>query len=620
MLSGDVTILWPAFGEERLADSIVQQLYQRKMFRITAGYLAVAWVLWQVVGTTCPAFDCGNAFQQSIFWFLIAGLPITLAIAWVNWRTAILVGSGLLAGAAIMFFVMRGPAVEPEQAAVTPTVEIAAPAPESAPVVQEKSIAVLPFVNMSDDREQEYFSDGISEEILNGLAKVDALRVAARTSSFYFKGKDVDLETIAEKLSVAHVLEGSVRKAGDRLRITVQLIKVDDGFHLWSESYDRELTDIFAVQDEIANAVVAALKIKLGVAAGSTLVDIGTTNREAYDWYLRGKDALVTGSLEGFQRAVGYFNQAIELDPDYADAHAYLAFAHILQHPFTLYQQPYRELAPVIKHAYSRALALEPSHSAALCARGYDKMFSQWDWSEAGKLFRAGTRDGKLNDVCLGTYVAWYLLALGQYEEAIALLRGAERTDPLNLELKHQLGAYLGQFAGEWEEGSNHLRAVVEAVPDHVFALTDLIAVHPNAGQLEKAESLLRSESLKRPNTYPYAMWLGVVLDLLRGDIAKAQSVYDEARRIGRSSVDKSPDLWHGLGFAAVSLGHLDEAISWFNRGFEEEALASVVVRPFVTGWATFKQGNGPALMAHPDFQAFLARMNLDDASMAALR
>ena len=154
---------------------------------------------------------------------------------------------------------------------------------------------------------------------------------------------------------------------------------------MWSESYDRELTDIFAVQDEIANAVVAALKIKLGVAAGSTLVDIGTTNREAYDWYLRGKDALVTGSLEGFQRAVGYFNQAIELDPDYADAHAYLAFAHILQHPFTLYQQPYRELAPVIKHAYSRALALEPSHSAALCARGYDKMFSQWDWSEAGE-------------------------------------------------------------------------------------------------------------------------------------------------------------------------------------------------------------------------------------------
>ncbi len=114
-------------------------------------------------------------------------------------------------------------------------------------------------------------------------------------------------------------------------------------------------------------------------------------------------------------------------------------------------------------------------------------------------------------------------------------------------------------------------------------------------------------------------MWLRVVLDVLRGDSAKAQSVYDEARRIGESSVNKSPDLWHGLGFAAASLGHLDEAISWFNRGFEEEALASVVVRPFVTSWSAFKQGHGPALMAHPDFQAFLAKMNLDDASIAAL-
>ena len=458
------------------------------MFRITAGYLAVAWVLWQVVDTTCPTFECSLSFQKSIFWFLVAGLPVTLTVAWVHWKTAILVGVGILAGITVTLLVTRAtsPAPESKTTAITPVTEVTQPAPTPTATVEEKSIAVLPFVNMSDDREQEYFSDGISEEILNGLAKVETLRVAARTSSFFFKGKDADLETIAEKLGVAHVLEGSVRKAGDRLRITAQLIKVDDGFHLWSESYDRELTDIFAVQDEIANAVVDALKIELGVTAGSTLVDIGTTNREAYDWYLRGKDALVTGSLEGFQRGVGYFNRAIELDPDYVDAYAYLAFAHILQHPFTLYQKPYRELAPDIKHAYSRALALEPAHSAALCAKGYDKMFLEWDWSEAGKLFRAGTGEGKVNDVCLGTYVAWYLLALGQYEEAIALLRSAERSDPLNLELKHQLGAYLGQFAGEWEEGSNHLRAVIDAVPDHVFALTDLLSSRQYRRQMEQ--------------------------------------------------------------------------------------------------------------------------------------
>ncbi len=544
--------------------SLIKQLYQRKMFRITAGYLAIAWVLWQVVDTTCPTFDCSQDFQKSIFWFLVAGLPITLAIAWVNWKTAIVAGIGILAGATVMFFVMRGPAIEPETAAVTPPTEVSQPAPVTA---EEKSIAVLPFVNMSDDREQEYFSDGISEEILNALVRVTDLRVAARTSSFYFKGKDVQLSEIGETLNVNHVLQGSVRKSGNKLRITAQLIKIDDGFHLWSDSYDRELTDIFAVQDEIAKAVVDALKIKLGVAAGSTLVNIGTSSREAYDWYLRGKDALLTGTAEGFQRGVEYFNHAIEIDPDYADAHAYLAYAYIQQRPFT----PYRELGPVIKQAYSKALALEPSHSAALCAQGYDEMSSDWNWPEAGKVFQAATRDGKMNDVCFGTYVYYYLAALGQYDKAIVLLRAAEQADPLSLRIKYQLGFYLAIFSSEREEGSSYLRTVLDAAPDHVFALVTLTQTHLHAGQLEKAESpLTQLESLKAPNAYQYAVYLRVELEVLRGDSGKAQSVYDEGRRVAESGLNKSPGLWYTLALAAVVLGHLDEAIPLFNRGFDE--------------------------------------------------
>ena len=597
-----------------MADSIIQQLVHRKMFRITAGYLAVAWVLWQVVDTTCPTFECSLSFQKSIFWFLVAGLPITLAIAWVHWQTAILVGVTFIAGVGVAVLVMRGPATETEPAAVTSPAEVAQPA--AATAEQKKSIAVLPFVNMSDDREQEYFSDGISEEILNGLARVKDLRVAARTSSFYFKGKDVKLSTIAEELNIKHVLEGSVRKAGNKLRITAQLIKIDDGFHLWSDSYDRELTDIFAVQDEIAKAVVNALKVELGVATGSTLVDIGTSSREAYDWYLRGKDAVLTGTAEGFQRGIEYFNHAIEIDDNYADAYAYLAYAHILQNPFA----PYRKLAPAIKRAYSRALALEPSHSEALCAQGYDTIFSAWDWAEAGNVFQAATRDGKVNDVCLGTYVYFYLMALGQYDEGITILRGAEQADPLNLTIKFQLGFYLGLFGGEWEEGISPNRAVLDAAPNHVFGLVNLTQTHLNAGQLEEAESPLRRlESLKAPDAYPYAVSLRVELEVLRGDTGKAKSVYGEGRRVAESGVNKSPHLWFQLGMAAVYLGHLDEGISLFNHSFEEGAFASAWVRSFVTSWPPYTQGHGPALMAHPDFQAFLARMNLDDASIAAL-
>ncbi len=279
-------------------------------------------------------------------------------------------GIGLLAGAAIMFFVTRGPAIESEAAAVAPPVAVTQPATEPVVVVEEKSIAVLPFEDMSAAGDQGYFGDGVAEEILNALVKLPELRVAARTSAFTLRGQSVDV--VGDKLNVNHVLEGSIRKAGDRLRITAQLINVEDGFHLWSESYDRELTDIFVVQDEIAKAVVDALKVELGIAAGSSLIDIGTSNREAYDWHLRGKEALVAGTADGFQRGVEYFSHAIEADDNYADAHAYLAFAHILQHPFT----PYTTLASAIKRAYSRALALEPSHSEALCAKGHDTMFS----------------------------------------------------------------------------------------------------------------------------------------------------------------------------------------------------------------------------------------------------
>ncbi len=201
------------------------------------------------------------------------------------------------------------------------------------------------------------------------------------------------------------------------------------------------------------------------------------------------------------------------------------------------------------------------------------------------------------------------------------MYRGAERIDPLNLWIKYLLGWYLGDFGGEWEESIDYLTAVLDATPDHVFALVTLTQSHLNAGQLEKAESpLTRLERLKAPNAYQYAVLLRVELEVLRGDSGKAQSVYDEGRRVAESGINKSPGLWINLAFAAVSLGHLDEAISLFNRSFEEGSYSIVYVRAFVTSWPPYTQGHGPALMAHPDFQAFLARMNLDDASMAALQ
>ena len=484
----------------------------------------------------------------------------------------------------------------------------------TAPPTAQPAIAVLPFVNMSSDPEQEYFSDGISEEILNGLTKVEDLLVAARTSSFYFKGKDVDLETIAEKLRVNHVLEGSVRKSGDRLRITAQLIKTDDGFRLWSESYDREMTDIFAVQEEIAKAVVDALKVELGVVAGSTLVDIGTSSREAYDWYLRGKDALVAGTAEGYKQGVEYFERAIKLDPNYADAHAHLAFAYIWQHPFTLYG----ELASSIKQAYSRTFELESSHQGAMCAQAYDRMVSDSDWAEAGKLFQAATPEERINNICAAVY-SYFYASLGRFNEGIDILRNAARLDPLNLNIKNDIGFFFG-LIGDWEESIRSNLEVIEVAPDHVFALLQLTEAYIWSRQLGKAESMLRRlEISDDPAAYQFAVLLRVQLEVVRGEIAEAQSIYDEGRRVAESGINVSPALWLHLGFAAGFLGHLDDAIAHFTRAFDSQAQGVMLIRTFVTSWPTFTQGYGPALIAHPDFQVLLAKMNLDDESIAAL-
>ena len=617
-----------------------QELRRRNVFKAGVTYAIVAWLLMQLTDIAAPAMQLPGWTISFITYLLIIGFPLILLFAWafeltpegfkpshhveldesithITGRKFDFAIIGLLL-ITVIFLVLEN-YVWVEEASppvVSTTTRTKTDVMVETPVVTEiKSIAVLPFVNMSADPEQEYFSDGISEEILNGLAHVKDLRVAARTSSFYYKGKDVQLTEIGETLKVNHVLEGSVRKAGDRLRITAQLIKVDDGFHLWSESYDRELTDIFAIQDEIAKAVVDALKIELGVDA-EQLVTFGTTNREAYDWYLRGKDALVAGTAEGFQRGIDYFNYAIEIDPDYADAYAYLAYAYLLQHRHT----SYKELAPAIKQAYSRALELVPSHSEALCVQGYDKIFSDWDWLGAGKVFRAATRDGKVNDVCLGTYVWWYSSSLGKYDEAIALLRGAERVDPLNLEIKFQFGVYLGLFNVDSEEAISPLRAVLDATPNHLFALVNLTHAYLHLGQLDKAESVLtRLESLNAPDAYPFSVDLRVELEVLRGDSGKAQSVYDLGQAVAKSGVNKSPNMWFSLAGAAAYLGYLDESIPLFNRAFEEGAAGIIYIRSWIKSWPSYTQGHGPALMARPDFQAFLKRMNLDDASMAEL-
>jgi len=284
---------------ERESESMWTGLRRRKVVQWGIVYVAGAWGLLQGLAYVSATFDWPRQLQQYTTLALLIGLPIVLVLSWYHGdRGQQRVGGTEFAVLTLLFLIGGGlfwryqstneTPPSAAKAAAKPEPAARPSAPASAP--DEKSIAVLPFVDMSAKKDQEYMSDGIAEELLNLLAKVPDLKVIARTSSFAFKGKDVDIAEIAKRLNVAHVLEGSVRTSGNKLRITAQLIRTTDSTHLWSESYDRDLDDIFAVQDEIANAIVRALQIHL-MGASSSLRDGGTQNVAAYQLYLRALNA-----------------------------------------------------------------------------------------------------------------------------------------------------------------------------------------------------------------------------------------------------------------------------------------------------------------------------------------
>ena len=318
-------------------DNFFAELKRRNVYKVAVAYIVAGWALSQGVAQVFPVFDVPILVIRLIVLLIVIGLPVALLLAWMfeitpqgikrtatadampattqkkkqGWIYVVVIGVLLSIG---LFFLGRytaGDRIPPRNEATT---------------AAAKSIAVLPFVNLSSDKEQDYFSDGLSEELLNQLAQIPQLRVIARTSSFSFKGKEVDVATIAKALNVANVLEGSVRKSANTLRITAQLVRASDSSNLWSQTYDRQMTDVFKVQDEIAGDVVAALKVKL-LPMQQLPQTQRTANPEAYEHYLLGMDISRRDRLEASQQAAVEFQKAITLDPGYANAYALLAIA-----------------------------------------------------------------------------------------------------------------------------------------------------------------------------------------------------------------------------------------------------------------------------------------------------
>jgi serine/threonine protein kinase/tetratricopeptide (TPR) repeat protein len=345
-----------------------------------------------------------------------------------------------------------------------------------APAKVTPSIAVLPFLNLSSDKENEYFSDGLAEEIINALTRVANLRVTARTSAFAFRGSQQDIRQIGETLNVASVLEGSVRKAGNRVRISVQLISVADGNNLWSERFDREMTDVFEIQDEISQSIVGKLKVRLASQTGSGVdhaqplappVKRYTENLEAYNCYLKGRYELYKMTREGLDKSKQLFEDAIRLDPNYALAHDGLAYCWYSE-GFLGFVAP-KEAMPKAKASVRRAIELDESVAEAHATLGVILALYDWDWLGAEReLMRSIELNGS-SPVSRDVYAFYYLRPVGRIDEAISEVQNSLSLDPLSILFRVHLG-FLYYLQHQYDQSIGQFRKVLEMNPQYYLA------------------------------------------------------------------------------------------------------------------------------------------------------
>ena len=449
--------------------SLFYELKRRNVFRVALVYIVAALLLLQVADVVLNNIEAPNWVFQTILLLVALGFPFAVIFAWafeltpeglkkekdVDRSQSITQVTGrkldftiiAVLVLALGYFAYDKFVIDSGQGETLATASTHAEE-SSETDTPEMSIAVLPFVNMSSDPEQEFFSDGISEELLNMLAQFPGLRVAARTSSFQFKGTNQDIAKIADTLNVAHILEGSVRKSGTKLRIMAQLIKADDGFHLWSHSYDRELDDIFAVQDEIARAISDALKVKLaldiavGEAAQPTIVK--AVNTDAYEAYLRGRQLIHRRGRESLEDAVRHLQRSLRLDNDFASAHAQLAIATtlLLNSPGSYGELTLEEVRRKAIPHFERALELEPklvdAHGGlALLTMNSGDLASAIEYAR-----RALELNPSYSDAMNWLYIA--LGDMGEYQEHEATLKRLLVTDPMTIVGRSNYAGWLG--------------------------------------------------------------------------------------------------------------------------------------------------------------------------------
>ncbi len=422
---------------------------------------------------------------------------------------------------------------------------------------------MLPFVNMSADPENEYFCDGLAEELINALTKIERLRVLARTSSFSFKGKQADVREIGQRLNVRTVLEGSVQKAGSRLRITAQLINVADGYHLWSERYDRQIEDLFQIQDEVTLAVVAALKLKLLSSEKASLLKQPTENPEAYQLYLKGRYYWHQRTEEAVKKGVECFEQAIDIDPNYALAYAGLADSYSLLGLSEYSALPPTEAFPKAKQASVKALEIDNTLAEAYVSLAFARMYFDWDFLGAESEYK---RAIELNPsyATAHHFRALNLMAMGQADLAIAEMKKAQTLEPLSLIINTNLGWML-YFARQYDQAIEQYQKTLEMDKNFYPARFRLGQAYLQAGSIEEAvKEFQQAVTLSERKARPLAL-LGFAYGL-SGNRTQAEKMLEELNELSKKRYVSSLEIAR----IYASLGEKDQVFECFNKAVEE--------------------------------------------------
>jgi serine/threonine-protein kinase len=456
------------------------------------------------------------------------------------------------------------------------------------------SIAVLPFANLSADKENEYFSDGLTEEIINVLTKVPGLRVTARTSAFALRGKDLDVREIGARLNVAHILEGSVRKAGNRIRVTAQLVSAADGYHLWSEHYDREMTDVFAIQDEISQAIVDKLRVRL--AEKGPLVKRYTDNLEAYNLYLRGRHWMFRWTGEGLLKGRELFQQAIALDPGYALAYAGMAESYWF-HSYLGFSSPNQAL-PRAKAAVLEALRLDDTLAEAHSTLGMVLGNCDFKWSEAEREFRRALELNPASAIVHSHYALYFLRPNGRLEEAESEMRRALEVDPLSLSFNARLG-YLFHVRRQFDLAIAQQQRTIELDPNYYLPHWFLGLTYGYTGLFDQAIAAVEKASELSGRSILALALLGANY-AFAGRHAEARKLLEEFKELARITYVPS----FALALIHLGLQELNQAFEYTEKGVEERDLLVV---------CTLKgEPHYDVLHSDPRFQALLRKMNLE--------